>query len=298
PYKLHTANALWVQKGLGLLKNYQELVRQFYGGEARNIDFSKAQKAAKMINTWIEEKTHHKISGFFSPESFSKLTWLVLTNAIYFKGMWEIPFDKEQTKEEEFQIHKDKKIKVPMMRLEDRELKFQYAETEKLQLLEMPYKGDELSMLLLLPKNNDLKALETKLTLEKLKTWKGQTKYEHVFIYLPKFIFKRKYKLHPTLSHMGMPTSFTTSADFSGIFGKLDIFIDSVLHEAFVDVNEEGTEAAAATALSDALSELLLEGPRLFTFRADHPFLFFIQERRTGNILFMGRVEEPVFEAK
>ncbi|MBI3018313.1 MAG: serpin family protein, partial [Deltaproteobacteria bacterium] len=227
-YKLHMANALWVQQGLKLLKTYQDRVRKFYGGEAKEVHFGDGAKAAKIINTWIEGKTNHKILNFFKPEDFTNLTQLVLTNAIYFKGLWLTPFDKKETKEEEFRMSPNKAMKVSMMRLEEKELKFLYAETEAVQILEVPYQGEDLSMLILLPKKENLSAIEKELTLDTFNRWRGLLRFESVFIYLPTFTFKKRYELNESLIKMGMPTAFTPRADFSRIFGKPEIFISSV----------------------------------------------------------------------
>jgi serpin B len=163
-----------------------------------------------------------------------------------------------------------------------------YAETEDLQILELPYKGEELSMLVLLPKENDIDSLEQNLNINKLSEWKNMLEEQSVDVFLPKFKFETKYMMAPTLSDMGMPTAFSGSADFSGI-ANTGLFISQVIHQAFVDVNEEGTEAAAATAvmMTDSLP------PPKPLFRADHPFIFIIQQKETGNILFLGRVINP-----
>jgi serpin B len=178
-----------------------------------------------------------------------------------------------------------------MMSLSGEKARFNYAETENLQMLELPYDGEELSMLILLPKGDGLKSLEDSLDAERLAALKSGMTHEQVDVHLPKFKFETKYFMADTLKQMGMPTAFSGDADFSGMTGKKDLFISEVIHQAFVEVNEEGTEAAAATAVIMKLTAVSPESAK--TFRADHPFIFLIQEKSTGNILFMGRVSDP-----
>ena len=288
-YQLHTANALWAQKGYPFLEDYFKLVEKYYGGKVTNLDFiNETEKSRLIINKWVEEQTNDKIKNLVTRGSVGSLTRLVLTNAIYFKGFWLRQFDKKDTKEEDFVVSPGNAIKVNMMHLTGRGVEFNYAETDKLQILELPYEGEELSMLILLPKENSLESVEGSLNAEKLSELKGLLRKEEVDIYMPKFKFETKYFMAEDLCRMGMPKAFSGSADFSGMTGKRDLFISQVIHQAFVDVNEEGTEAAAATAviMKMGLSEIR-------TFKADHPFIFVIQERETGNILFLGRVVNP-----
>jgi serpin B len=218
---------------------------------------------------------------------YKKSTRLVITNAIYFNGNWVKQFDKNKTKQEEFRVSKNITVQVPMMQRTDKLTKFNYAQTEELQILEMLYEGEELSMLIILPKNEDLKSIEESLTVEKLTEWKNELREERVDVFIPKFTFKTKYSMKEYLKEMGMQLAFTPgAADFSGIDGTKNLFIDMIIHQAYVEVNEEGTEAAAATGVVIPVSMV----PQ---FRADHPFIFLIQERETGNILFLGRVVNP-----
>jgi len=290
-YRLRTANALWVQKDYRLLNGYIDTIEKYYLGKATNVDFAGATEHARQtINNWVEDKTENKIKDLFPQGSLNSLTRLVLTNAIYFKGIWVKQFSKSETRDEDFRVSKGQTVKVPMMRRTDAKAKFNYAETEDLQILEMLYEGGDLSMLVLLPRGDDLKPLEDSLTLKNLNEWKNELKEQRVDVYMPKFTFKSKYFLNENLKEMGMPLAFTPRADFSGIAGDRDLFIQLVVHQAFVDVNEEGTEAAAATGVSVGLVSV---GPPILIFRADHPFIFIIQEKETGNILFLGRVINP-----
>ncbi len=219
------------------------------------------------------------------------MTRLVLTNAIYFKGTWKGQFDKSNTQEQDFHINSTKSVKVPMMFMKPDKAKFNYMETENLQILELPYEGDKLSMLILLPKYNytldDIKENSTSENFENLKKQMHETKLDE--IYIPKFKFETKYFMEKTLSDIGMPTAFSMDADFSGMTGKRDLFISAVIHQAFVDVNEEGTEAAAATGVVMKMTAMMPTN----IFRANHPFIYIIQYKETGNILFLGRVTDP-----
>jgi len=238
----------------------------------------------KIINTWVEEQTNNKIKDLIPQGMITPLTRLVLTNAIYFKGTWAIQFDPTDTKKQDFRVNSEKTVQADMMSLTEEE--FNYTETDDLQILELPYKGDELSMLILLPKEN-LNKIE--LTLENLEQWRSSLRERELNIYIPKFKFETKYFMSKDLKEMGMPTAFGEGADFSGMTGDKKLFISQVIHQAFVEVNEEGTEAAAATALT--MVESAVTKPTLF--KADHPFIFIIQQKETGNILFIGRVNDP-----
>lgn len=291
-YELRTANALWIQSGFPLLPEYLDIIKKYYGGKAANVDFAgAAEEARQIINSWVEDKTNNKIRDLFPPGSLSPLMRLVLTNAIYFQGTWVKQFDESDTREEDFRISEEKTVKVPLMRRTDREAIFNYAETEELQILEMLYEGEELSMLVLLPKNKALSSLEESLTLERLNQWKSGLREQRVKVFFPKFTFTSKYPLSAKLKEMGMPSAFTPgAADFSGLDGTKNLFIHTVVHQAFVEVSEEGTEAAAATGVGIGITSV---GPRIPVFRADRPFLFMIRERSTGKILFLGRVVNP-----
>ena len=294
-YVLSIANALWVQKDYPLLDEITKIIPEYYGGRLENLDFiNEAEKSRTTINDWIEDKTQGKIENAVQPGMLNALTRLVLTNAIYFKGSWEMAFDKKDTQKEDFRVSDSETVQVDMMSLTKKE--FPYAETETLQILEMPYKGDNLSMLVLLPKNNNISSLEQGLSISQLNGWRNHLRTQKVDVYIPKFKFKSEYQLKGQLTEMGMPLAFTapsgnSGADFSGFTGKRDLFIGFVKHLAFVDVNEEGTEAAAATIVGMEKTAILIDRPPVF--RADHPFIFLIQEKKTGQILFIGRVTNP-----
>ncbi len=301
-YNLSTANALWAQKDYKFLDSYFNLIRTYYGGNVTNLDFiGDTENSRITINKWVEEQTNHKIKDIIPPASITELTRMVLTNAVYFKASWFIPFLNE-TSDQDFRVNSTKTIKVKMMSLHgDRAetssgefipLKFNYAETNETQVLELLYNGNETSMLILLPKGDNLQTLEQSLNVNKLNEWKAmlkETKLEGV--YLPKFKFETKYFMPQTLEDMGMKNAFDPNkADFSGMDGTKNLFISDVIHQAFIDVNETGTEAAAATVVIMTLGMAPGE-PKVF--RADHPFIFIIQQKNTGSIMFIGRLSNP-----
>ncbi len=287
-YELKTGNALWVQEDYPFLEDYITRIEQYYGGKAAGLNFkTQTEKSRQTINKFIEEQTNNKIKDLIPKGVLNSLTRLVLTNAIYFKGDWEWQFDKSDTRKMDFEISEDNVIQTDMMFMEPDKADFNYADLEKLQILELPYKDNELSMLILLPKE-DLENLG-ELTSEKLNKYKSQmTETKLDSIYLPKFEFDTKYFMKQILSDLGMPTAFN-NADFSGMDGTQDLIISEVIHQAYVKVDEKGTEAAAATAVVVGITSV---GPSK-VFKADHPFVFIIQEKNTGNILFMGRVMNP-----
>jgi len=289
-YKLSTGNALWVQQDYKLLDEYLSTVEKYYGGKVANVDFVReTEKSRQTINTFIEEQTNNKIKDLIPEGILDASTRLVLTNAIYFKGTWTWEFDESDTRDQDFKITPTNVVKTPMMYMDNDKAEFNYADVGDLQILELPYKGDEISMLVLLPTEN-LDSIESSLTVEKLEEWKSQMREDRLdAIYLPKFEFDTKYFMNDALSAMGMPTAFSGGADFSGMTGARDLYIQYVIHQAFIKVDEEGTEAAAATAV--IMGESVAIQRKIF--RADHPFIFIIQEKATGNILFMGRITDP-----
>lgn len=287
--QLAVANALWPQKDFLLRKEYLNLIKKHYGASITPLDFKNAtEKARQIINNWVEDKTKEKIKDLIPKGLLDQLVRLVLTNAIYFKGNWESQFDKDLTKEAPFYLLSGETVKTPMMHQKH---EFGYAEHKDLQVLKMPYIGDDLSMLVLLPKKPDgLKDLEEKVTKDNLKKWREKMFEREIIVFFPKFKMTSRFSLANTLSSMGMPEAFSGKADFSGMTGTRELFISDVIHKAFIAVDEQGTEAAAATA---AVMKLAGVPPPPPVFKADHPFLFLICDNITGSILFMGRVLNP-----
>jgi len=290
-YEFKTGNALWAQYDYTFLEEYTSRVEQYYGGKVTNLDFvHETEQSRQTINTYIEDQTNNKITELIPYGALGALTRLVLTNAIYFKGTWEWEFEKSDTYEQDFKITPTNIVKTPLMHMSPDEAKFNYADLDDVQVLELPYKGEAVSMVIVLPKE-DLSGIE--LTTENIVEYKSHMRETSMdSITLPTFEFDSKYFMTDTLAALGMPTAFTENADFSGMDGTQNLFISSVIHQAYVKVDEEGTEAAAATAVIVEITSALPVEPRNI-FRADHPFLFFIQENKTGNILFVGRVTDP-----
>jgi serpin B len=295
-YQFRTANALWAEQTYPFLPEYITVADQMYGAKATNLDFiTKPDDSRVTINQWVEDQTNDKIKDLIPAGSIDSLTRLVITNAVYFKGTWEKQFNETDTSVEDFRTGKGTTIRVPMMQRTDKNATYGYTETANLQVLRMPYESDtgkHLSMVILLPRDEDLAALEQSLSAERIAELQENLTTRRVKVYFPKFTMETKYLLPKTLSAMGMPTAFTSNADLSGMDGTRNLYIGDVIHQAFVDVNEEGTEAAAATAVIIQRA-MATEGPPIPVFRADHPFLFLIQDDETGLILFMGRVEHP-----
>ena len=291
--KLHTANSLWPQQGQRLLNEYLSLAERYYGVSITPVDYTTedAREAARRtINKWVEERTQGIIKDLLQPQHLNEFTRLVLSNAIYFKGLWERQFDPDDTKEAVFHLTQKKSIDVPMM---NQEAEFGHTESRGLQILELPYRGNELSMLVLLPNEiHGLSQLEGSLSVESIERWRSSLERKKVMVFLPKFKMTLAIELKPVLQAMGMIDAFQfPQANFAGFDGNPQwFFIGQVVHKAYVDVNEEGTEAAAATAVVMGMGGMGVRPP---VFRVDHPFLFLIQENRTGSILFMGRVTDP-----
>ncbi len=289
-YSLSTANALWLQKDYPFLEDYTFTVSRYYSSTATNVDFvGETEKSRQTINAWVEEKTNEKIKDLIPKGLLDSTTRLVLTNAIYFKGSWQNQFDKALTEERDFHITADRTTKAQMMSFGKRET-LNYAETGKMQLLELPYEGDSVSMLIILPKEDNLDSVESSLTEENLMEWQKSMIKQKVMVSVPKFKMKTKYSLGDNLKEMGMPTAFSNDADFSGMDGTRKLYISAVVHQGFVEVDEEGTEAAAATGVIVAGMTAM---PDYKVFNADHPFIIIISEKDNGNILFMGRVTNP-----
>ncbi len=295
-YTLRTANALWAEETYPFLPEYIDTAERYYAANATNLDFVGApEESRRTINRWVEEQTEDKIRDLLPTGSITPLTRLVITNAIYFKGTWVTQFDANETTEDDFDVSQNETVRVPMMQRTDEDAVYPYTETDTLQVLAMPYaheSGRELSMLVILPKDGNLTVAEEALDAERISGMRLSLASQRVDVYFPKFTLETEYSLPETLAAMGMPTAFTGAADLSGMDGTKNLFVSDVVHKAFVDVNEEGTEAAAATGVVISLTSVREDATPVF--KADHPFVFLIQENETGNILFMGRVIRPV----
>ncbi|MFO0908759.1 MAG: serpin family protein [Isosphaeraceae bacterium] len=293
PYQLDTANALWGDQSEPFLPDFLELTRKNYGAGLRQVDFrNHPDVAARTINAWVEEQTRDKIRDLIGPSDVDRTTSLVLTNAIYFKGDWAHPFREAATKKDGvFHAPGGRQVTTPLMAMQR---SFPYAEGDGFQVLEMPYAGDALSMVVVLPRKNDgLPDLEARLTEANLQGWLGKLRPREAQVEFPRFKLTESFRLASILRDLGMTDAFDGSkADFSGMNGQRDLLISEVIHKAFVDVNEKGTEAAAATGVVMTRAMAIAPAPPA-VFRADHPFLFLIRDRVTDSILFLGRVLDP-----
>ena len=280
-YQLRLANALWLANGFKPNDEYVQIAKNYYDSEVTTVNFN--SDGVDKINGWVKDKTEGKIKEIFAPDPANSAIQLAITNAIYFKGIWTEQFDPEKTKIDNFYTDKDTAVKVPLMELKTAFLN--QARTDQAKIVELPYEGDKVSMLVLLPKKIDgIKSLEESITKDNLKKWREDFEEIKTKVYLPKFKIETTYDMVPVLQELGIHDAFG-DADFSRISDS-DLFISKVIHKAFVEVNEEGTEAAAATGIA-----MLQSGP--VEFRAYHPFVFIIQEKETGQILFMGRIMNP-----
>ncbi len=288
---LNIANGLWAQKDHPFLPAFLQIATRDYAAKMEQVDFhTGAESVRKDINDWVSGKTAGRIQDLIGPGALDSTTRLVLVNAIYFKGKWAAPFKKRNTISDLFTIAPGKDTSAQFMNLTD---DFNYAEAGGLQLLELPYTGGDLSMVVLLPaKTSSFKDFENGLSAEKLDQWLRQASVQTVNVYLPKFKLTQEFALAETLAGMGMTDAFSQKADFSGMDGARDLFISAVIHKAFVEVNEQGTEAAAATGVT-AVASAVRPVTSEHVFRADHPFIFLIRDVHSGSILFLGRVSDP-----
>ncbi|KAJ1200925.1 hypothetical protein NDU88_004746 [Pleurodeles waltl] len=295
-YHLNLANRLFGEKTYTFLQEYLASSLKLYGAELSTADFIGAPDVERQdINKWVEEQTNGKILDLLPDGSIDSSTILVLVNAIYFKGNWAEKFNAEDTVDMPFRLNKNVQKTVKMM-YQKKKFPFRYIMEANCRALELPYVGDELSMILLLPDDitddaTGLKQLESQLTLETIKEWTlPENMYAiDVHVHLPKFKLEDSYELKSTLSSLGLVDIFENGvADLSGMSGTRDLFLSKVVHKSFVEVNEEGTEAAAATAGIANFCMLREE-----EFRADHPFLFFIRHNPSKSMLFFGRYSSP-----
>lgn len=295
-YDLKSANALWIEKTYSILDDYLKIVQKYYNGDAQNVDFKNNPETARLtINKWVEDQTNNKIKNLFGQKTITEDNKLVLTNAVYFKGEWVNKFYPSKTYDDKFTTSSGNTVDIKMMSINNDKTNFSYYEDNNLQILKMPYAGDQLSMTIFLPTNNNLTSLEKSLTTTNLEKWNKELTSQPVNVYLPKFTFDDKYDLVNDLKQMGITDSFNGyQANFSGISKNNDLYISTVVHQAYIGVNELGTEAAAATGIGMAAMSAIMEPPKKVpVFKADHPFIFTIQDDSTGTILFMGAMNNP-----
>jgi serpin B len=289
---IQMANTIFVQRDYPLLKEFSEVVEEKYGAPIEPVDFMKdedRERARVKINQWVEDRTNQKIKDLLAPGSLDPLTRLALINAVYFNGKWEGPFDKEKTRQDRFRIGYKGQLSVPFM---NRTGRYKYYEDDKLQAIEIPYSGNKASMVIFLPKAVDgIRDLEARLEYNTYQSILEKCKEATVELSFPKFKTEAGFDLGSNLEQMGMPLAFSDMADFSGITGYQDLFIKNVIHKAFIETSEEGTEAAAATAVTMSTRSSLT--PQIKQFKADHAFIYCIKDNHNGAILFMGKLSQP-----
>lgn len=294
--EINIANSVWTDNEYELLETYTYIIEENYDGELYKEDFGKVQETCDKINSWVNEKTKEKISDILSPSTLEMGIKLILINAIYFNGTWEKTFKEDNTNEAPFYLLSGKIAPVPLMFQQE---SFSYFETETFQVLKLDYEGGVVfgipknyEMLIYLPKEREgLENMEKDLTIKDIKSHLEQLESREVKVYIPKLKIETTYELAEYMKQLGMQNSFTAEADFTGI-AKISPIISEIIHKAFVDINEEGTEAAAATMITMAPKGMPVHR-EIPIFKADHPFLFLIQESETKTIMFLGRVLQP-----
>ena len=296
--ELLTANRIFLQEDFNILPGFMEEMKKFYDAEVGKVDYQDDTENARLkVNAWVEEKTKQKIQNMIPEGVFNTRTRLSLVNAIYFKGFWQNQFDKKATCKQSFVVSKSEKTEVEMMHLTK---KFKYAENGRelpCQILELPYQGEDLSMFILLPHDtHGLAELEESISHEKLQRALAAVSQSHpvqVDVSLPSFKLTQQFQLKEILIKLGLTDMFSEfKSDFKGILrGPERLYVSHVVHKAFVEVNEKGTEAAAATAVV-VMSRMAVPDENA-TFCADHPFLFMICHKKSRAILFMGRFVKP-----
>jgi len=287
--QLDIANSIWGQQDYGFEKRFLELNNKYYGAGVKGVNFKKNYKSIrKDINEWVENKTQEKITDLIKKNMLDPMTRMVLVNAIYFNGKWEFPFKEEDTYEDVFYIYSKCETKVDFMQ---RQVSLKYFEDDLAQVVEIPYSGKSLSMMVVLPKEKyGMEQLEDHLDENLYHSYQKSMRTKKVKLTLPKFKITDDFELNKPLKNLGMESAFGKNADFSGMTGDKDLYISNVVHKSFVEVNEEGTEAAAATGVVMRKTSVNLDKKE---FKADHPFVFFIKDNEHDTILFMGRIMNP-----
>ena len=289
-FQLNIANSIWGQDGYAFQPAFLDILSDHYGAGMQLVDYiNDPEGARKQINAWVEDETEDKIKDLIPQGVLDGLTRLVLANAIYFNAAWEHQFEESFTRDAPFNLLDGNSVDVPMMAQREA---FGYAEVDGLQAIELFYEGREASMVIFLPETESYTAFEDDLDNETMDELLAALQPRQLELFMPKFTFESEFELVPTLTALGLQDPFDPQvSDFSGMDGTRGLYISNILHKAFVDVDEEGTEAAAATAVVMKMTSAMPEEPLLV--RIDHPFIFLIKDNQTGSILFMGRVLDP-----
>lgn len=290
PFQLNIANAIWGQKDFHFEKGFLDTLAVNYGAGLRLLDYIQApEESRQIINQWVSDQTQEKIQDLIPEGAIDVDTRLVLSNAIYFKANWMEPFEESLTEDGIFHGLNGEEINVPLMSLGS-DASIPYYKGDGFQAVALPYLGGQVSMLVLIPDEGSFQDFEEGFSSLVLDQIVSEMVYTPVQLIFPKFEFETEISLADTLAAMGMPQAFSGAADFSGMTGDKDLFISDVFHKAYIGVDEEGTEAAAATAVVMKLTAAP-ENPLQLT--VDRPFLFAIRDHQTNSILFMGRVVSP-----
>jgi serpin B len=288
-FRLNVVNAIWGQKDFKFNEDYLDLLAQNYGAGLRIVDYIKSPEPSRQtINQWVSDQTENKIKDLLPQGSINELTRLVLTNAIYFNAAWASQFEKEATVDGKFTLLNGNQVSAPLMR---QKKYFSYSEGDTYQAVQLPYDGNQLAMIILLPRVDQFKTFESGLTGREISQIIQSLKGNEVDLTLPKFKIEAEFGLNNALSQLGMQDAFNPNkADFSGMDGQKDLYITDVVHKAFVSVDEAGTEATAATGVVVGTTSMPVD---VKVMNIDHPFIFLIHDIQTGTILFIGRVINP-----
>nr|QWX94540.1 serpin family B-like protein [Platynereis dumerilii] len=286
---LRMANRVFARKNFAVKETFSTATKKHYAAEAQVLDFAAdSENSRTTINKWVEDQTNQKIQDLLQPGTINSMTAMVLVNAIYFKGSWLEQFDAKHTRKDNWTLPSKETTKADIMFKDD---KFKLSMSNELQgamYAEVPYKGKELSMGIVLPKKTeDLAAVQDNINVAAYEKMVSETNSMKMMLFMPKFKIETSASLKEMLQSLGISSAFESHADFTNIADASNLYLSEVVHKAFVEVNEEGTEAAAATAAMIALMSMPFE------FKATHPFIFFIKDDATGAILFMGRVMNP-----
>jgi len=288
-FRLNVVNAIWGQKDYKFFSNYLDLLAENYGAGLRVLNFIKdPNQSREVINQWVSDQTEGRIKDLIPEGSITPLTRLVLTNAIFFNAAWALPFRPEATANGPFHLISGTDVTAAMMKQTG---SFKYSEGDNYQVIELPYDGQELSMVIFLPAEGEFQAFEEAMNYQMISNILAQKNgNQYVALTMPKFEFESEFGLKETLMAMGMVEPFQDSADFSGMSSQSDLHIDDVVHKTFVSVDEAGTEAAAASAVIVGTTSM---PPEPVAVTLDRPFVFLIRDIQTGTILFIGRVMNP-----
>ncbi|XP_008053900.1 neuroserpin [Carlito syrichta] len=294
-YVMKIANSLFVQNGFHINEEFLQMLKKYFHAEVNHVDFSHNVAVADRINQWVENNTSNMLKGLVSPRDFDATTHLVLVNALYFKGNWKSQFRPENTRTFSFTKDDESEIQIPMMYQQG---EFYYGEFSDgsneaggiYQVLEIPYEGEDLSMMLVLSRQEvPLATLEPLVKAQLIEEWARSVKKQKVEVYLPRFTVEQEVDLKDVLKALGITEIFIKNANLTALSDSKEIFLSKAIHKAFLEVNEEGSEAAAASGMI-AISRMAVLYPQVIV---DHPFFFLIRSRRTGTILFLGRVMHP-----